>query len=386
MKQLLRHSINLLLVIGIATMFIGCEKGPNFHIVQYPAQTVTGFGPASGYPGIYATITGKNFGTLKGAVKVWFGGVKADSVISVTDGQIVVKVPALAVTGKVTLQVWTHTNDSIGKYTVLAIPVIKSVTSAGPLGTGIAAAGDVVVIKGTGFGTDLSKIGVSFNGTIATTITSVTDTSIQVKAPTGYLSGNIIVSVNGFPITGSPLLNPDVKGDISVFYLKNYQQTFTSTVVSGTGRWRIPTDWTVTSPMLNHGGYGGWDSDDGTVLAVESGWGAPAIVNGKMYETFTLPAGNYTFTADLYKNGFNNPVYIVAAAGSTLPDATLVPTASLGYFSMVSTHLDVGAYDTYPSFNFALTQPTQISIGFVVTNMTDGGEFWRVKNVKLVSN
>jgi hypothetical protein len=217
-------------------------------------------------------------------------------------------------------------------------------------------------------------------------IKSLADTSILVVTPDGYSSGNIVVRVNGFPITGKPLLNPDVKGDISVFYLKNYKQTFISTTASGTGRWRIPTDWTITSPILNHGGYGGWGSDDGTVLAVESGWGAPAVVNGKMYQTITLPAGNYTFTAVLYKNGFNNPVYIAAAAGNTLPDATAVPTSSLGYFSMVSTHLDAGASDTFPSFSFTLTQTTQVSLGFVISNMTTTGEFWRVKSVKLVSN
>lgn len=385
MKQLLKLNISLLLVIGIAIIFAGCEKGPNFNIVKYPAQTVTGFGPSSGYPNTYVTITGKNFGTLTGAVKVFFGGVKADSIISCTDGQIVAKVPDAALTGKVTLQVWTHTNDSIGFFKVLAVPTIKSVTSQGPLGTNIAAEGDIVVIKGTGFGTSSSDIGVSFNGTPAVSVTSVTDTAILVTTPAGYSSGSVTVTVHGFAVTGPPLLNPDVKGDISIFYLKNYQQVFTSTAASGTGRWRDPTDWTVTDPILNHGGYGGWDSDDGTVLAVESGWGAPAIVNGKMYETFTLPAGNYTFTADLYKNSFYNPVYIAAAAGTTLPDAADVPTASLGYFSMVSIHKDSGAWDTYPSFNFTLAQPTKISIGFVVADMTTRGEFFRIKSVKLVS-
>jgi len=381
MNHLIKHNTRLWLVIAIAALFAGCEKDPNFKIVQYPAQTASGMSPTSGYPGTYVTISGKNFGVLTGAVKVFFGGIKADSVISCADNQIVVKVPAVANTGKVTLQVWTHTNDSIGTYTVIPIPVIKSVTSEGPLGSGIAAKGDIVIIKGTGFGTDLSKIAVSFNGTNATIISPLTDTSIHVITPTGYASGSVIVTINGYAVTGAPLLNPDVKGDITVFYLKNYQQPFTSIAASGTGRWRDPTDWIVTSPIKNHT-YGGWDSDDGTVLAVESGWGAPAIVNGKMYQTVTLPAGNYTFSAVMGNNGFIGPVYIDAAAGATLPDATLVTTNSLGYLQMVSTNTWQGQTST-SSFNFMLTQQSQVSIGFVVS--MSGDEYMRVKSVKLVS-
>ncbi len=218
MKQLLKQNINLLLLISIVTLFIGCEKGPDFKIVRYPAQTATGFSPASGYPGIYVAITGKNFGTLAGAVKVFFGGVKADSVISCGDSQIVVKVPAGALTGKVTLQIWTNTDDSIGHYTVIPAPVISSVSTDG------GAPGDTLIIKGTGFGGDLSKILVSFNGTTGTPI-SVFDTSLSVIVPAGFTSGNITVYVNGYALTGrafaylTPVPNPlyelDFEGNLN---------------------------------------------------------------------------------------------------------------------------------------------------------------------------
>lgn len=385
MKQLLQYSIRLFLAVGVVSLFFACEVSPNFKEYTYPKPTVTGMSASSGFANSYVNILGKDFGALKGAVKVYFGGVKADSIISCADGSIKVKVPTKAVSGKVTLQVWTHTFDSISTFQVLPPPVFKSATSNSTSGSKIAAAGDIVSVTGTGFGTDLSKVKVSFNGTLATTISNLTDVSFQVVAPSGYTTGNLIVYINDFPIVGSAFLNPDVKGDISSFYLQNFKQPFLSTAESGTGRWRIPMNWTVTSNVLNHGGYGGWGSDDNTVLAVESGWGAAAIVNGKMYQTITLPAGNYAFTATLYKNKFSNPVYIAAAVGTTLPDAANVPTASLGYFSMVATNLDAGAVDTYQKFTFTVTQPTQVSIGFVIANMTTGGEFWRVKAVKLES-
>lgn len=162
-----------------------------------------------------------------------------------------------------------------------------------------------------------------------------------------------------------------VTADITDLYFKNYSQAFASTTTSG--RFRDPADWTVTDPVKNHGGYGGWGSDDGTVLVMESGWGSPAIVDGKMFQTFTLPAGKYMFSVNLGNNGFTGPVYITAAVGTTLPDGAQVPANSLGYASLKD-----------KQFEFTLTEPTQVSIGFVA-NMGTGGEYWRVKSVKLFS-
>ncbi|NQX42286.1 DUF5013 domain-containing protein [Pedobacter steynii] len=164
-----------------------------------------------------------------------------------------------------------------------------------------------------------------------------------------------------------------IKADVTSLYFTNYQQPFTSTTGSGTGRWRNPTAWIVTNPVLNHGGNGGWASDDGTVLAMESGLGAAPVVNGKIFQTFTLPAGNYTFSAALGNNSFSNPVYVVAAAGSTLPDVALVPVNSIKFASLKDQR-----------FDFIINEPTQVSIGFVA-NMT-GDEYWRVKSVKLIKN
>jgi len=195
MKYFINSGLGLLMAISLSALFTGCQKGPNFKTYTYPAQTATGLSPASGYPGTYVTISGSNFGVLTGAVKVFFGGVKADSVISCVDNQIVAKVPANAITGKVTLQVWTHTNDSIGRYTVIPAPVIKSVSS------NAGSPGDTVTINGSGFGVDMSKIVVRFNGTNGA-LTFLADTTMNVVVPGGFSSGNIIVYINGYPVTG----------------------------------------------------------------------------------------------------------------------------------------------------------------------------------------
>jgi hypothetical protein len=105
-------------------------------------------------------------------------------------------VPANALTGKVSLSVWTNGVDSLGTFTVIPTPVVKSISA--DAGT----PGDTVIIKGTGYGTDISKLGVSFNGTMGNIITVVADTLIKTIVPAGFSSGNISVIVNNFPVTG----------------------------------------------------------------------------------------------------------------------------------------------------------------------------------------
>jgi hypothetical protein len=247
MKHILKQSINLVLIISFVTIFTGCEKGPKFDIVSYPAPVPASFGPTSGYPVTNVTITGKDFGSLKNAVTVLFGGVKADTVVSCTDNQIVVQVPAKAISGKVTLKVWTHTLDSIGKFTVVPAPTITK-TSADA-----ASPGDVFKISGTGFGTASSVVQVSFNGTNAT-ITTIQDTLITVKVPTGFTSGMLTVNVNGYKLKGPgvaylvsvplPVYQLDFEGNLNAAiganatYIQGGGQPLTySTGMSGKAVW-----------------------------------------------------------------------------------------------------------------------------------------------------
>ncbi|MBT2561789.1 DUF5013 domain-containing protein [Pedobacter sp. ISL-68] len=164
-----------------------------------------------------------------------------------------------------------------------------------------------------------------------------------------------------------------VGADITSTYFKNKGNPFLA-AASG-GRWRNIADWTVTANIKNHGGLGGWCSDQGGCLAMEMGWdGTAQITNGKIYQTFTLPAGSYSFEITMAKNEAKDPVYIVAAAGNTLPDVADVST-SLGYTNFANN-----------KFQFTLTQSTTVSIGFLATMLTaSGNQFWIVKEVMLKS-
>lgn len=207
---------------------------------------------------------------------------------------------------------------------------------------------------------------------IRTTIDETTTSIADIKPGTGIRYRTLFlpdtVSIDTF---STDFQAQRVGADITATYFKNKGNPFLA-AASG-GRWRNIADWTVTPNIMNHGGLGGWCSDSGGCLAMEMGWdGTAKIVNGKIYQTFTLPAGSYSFEIVMAKNEALDPVYIVASAGDTLPDVANVAT-SLGYTNFANN-----------KFQFSLSQPTKVSIGFLAS-MTTGNQFWIVKSVTLKS-
>lgn len=397
MKLLFKKGLRLSIYIASVLLLFSCnEEGPNFKTYTYPTPQVTSVSPGKGYPSSTVYIKGKNFGLWKQAVTVAFKGDTA-TVDSCCDSLLIVTVPKTAASGngKISLKVWTHSLDSIADYNVMALPTIASVVSNSSIGTNIAAPGDQVTITGTGFGTDMSNVSVSFNGTLAT-ITSLSDTKLIVTTPSGYTLGSVIVTVNGISLTGTALMNPLVKGDVTIFYMKNYQQPFThADWISGeqgsTGRWARPMYWTINSAMenqINTGGAtvhtGGMDYNKDKVngdLCMQAGWGNDSqgdiLTNGKMYQTTTLPAGKYklqiTVSDGGYASGCN--VYFAVATGTTLPDVGNVPAQSLG-------HIMNFTPTTTNSFEFTLSSTTQVSIGFV--SSMNPNSWIRISAIKLI--
>lgn len=405
----------LLLFGGCLLISAGCEKGPDFKSYVYPKQSVTGVSPSSGFVTSFVTIKGSNFGALNGSVKVYFGGILATNVVSVVNDQIVVQVPATAISGKVTLSVWTNTIDSIGSYTVLQAPAILSDSSRDPIAPVIAAGGDTVDIKGTNFLTDPSKVSIDFNGAAASQIITLTPTLIQVIAPASYAAGMVNVTFAGFKITAPTALAPSIQpGDVSSYFLKNYKQpllvnapaqpVYPPTDANNYGRWFTPKYW-GTLDLANHTNSelntaeGGVDyrptaSDSGVIFGCEAGWGAPTITNGKLYQTVTLLPGTYTFSTDMRENWFDGQEYICAAAGTSLPDGgNINGSTTLGFLAFSSTKHDNGGSDnthTIEQFNFTVPQKMQVTLGVVLptlnANSSYGGSFIRFQYFRLVLN
>lgn len=162
--------------------------------------------------------------------------------------------------------------------------------------------------------------------------------------------------------------------DISAQYLKNFQQPFLP--VQQAGRFRDPLNWIVNAAVQNHSGMGGWSTDDNTVLNMESGWGAPHIVNGKMYQTTTLPKGDYSLLVELGAFGLgSSTVKIAAVPGQVMPDFDSNKQVPGAYGSI---NLELKGFD------FTVSNDGPVTIGFIA-NMT-GDQYWRVRKIMLYRN
>lgn len=388
------------IVFGIIAMVVigtSCEKGPQFREFTYPAQQPSGLSPVSGYPTTNVTITGTNFDTLKGAVKVWFGGVQASNIVSATGNQIVVQVPADAVSGKVSLQVWTTKVDSVGTYTVIPSPVINSIASNNAQ-KNVAFPGDTLTIRGIRFGTDASKMAVSFNGTSATILTPVTDTLFKVIAPSSFATGNVTLTMGGLTITATPpIINPTASGDVTPYFLSNYATPFARGNWDGKRWGNLDAPWITNAAAKNKSGglYGGWakESWNGTTgfICWET-WGNTPVTDGIIYQptSMPLPAGDYTVSFNYYSEiQTNSSVYCVAAAGGNGIPTLANLSSALGYAPLYNGAV-VGT--TKPnvtetkSFDFTLAGSQVVSIGFLGNMVGNGdpGNYFIIKSIKLV--
>nr|WP_315247272.1 DUF5013 domain-containing protein [uncultured Flavobacterium sp.] len=382
-----------LLLLSIVFLITSCnEEGPQFREFTYPEQTVTEMSPSVGYAGINVTITGKDFGTLPKAVKIYFGTILA-TVVSCEDTKIVVKVPTNAVSGDVTLKIWTHDSGTIGSFTVLPAPAITSVVSANVLNPVALPEVDIVTINGVNFGTDASKVAVSFSGTAAT-IQTIADNKITVMTPANYATGFVSITMGGLTISStSPIVNPNAAGDLTPYFLKNAGPGFTQSSVSG--RWgTLAAPWITNAAGKNKSGTnGGYTADKADGVAGNICWetyGSTPITDGIIYQPTSMPlsVGSYTITFKVYSEiQTNSSVYcVVAAGGNGIPTLANLSTAiaSLALPNPAVVGTTNPRVTEIKSFTFNITSPQVVSIGFL-GNLTANNYFW-VSYIKLVKN
>lgn len=140
-------------------------------------------------------------------------------------------------------------------------------------------------------------------------------------------------------------------------------------------RWgNLSGGWITNEAMRTRDGRGGYDGgwegpeNDKQSLGFERwGDGEMEIVNGKLFQTFDLPAGLYKFTLSMagenpiISNNGSDPRYIAAAIGETLPDIEEISSA------LASTNFAGLALDGATSIEFTLDSPATVSAGFVVS-------------------
>lgn len=166
--------------------------------------------------------------------------------------------------------------------------------------------------------------------------------------------------------------------DISAQYLKNTSTPFTVAGMHSGGRWGTLTDWSANTAAKSHDGFGGYASDEGGTIDMESGWGSPAIHNGKIWQTTgsALPAGTYTLdVSDLDWQGTKDPTYIVVAPGlDTIPDYADIAGNTSIHYTLFSA----------PKITFTLTEETKVTVGFAVNYVQDEQGF-KIYSVKLMN-
>jgi uncharacterized protein (TIGR02145 family) len=149
---------------------------------------ITSINPTSAKIGDEITITGISFGSTQGTTIVSFNGVSATEFISWNDTEIIVKVPAGAETGKLSV---IECGQKSNEVDFIIIPYISNIDPT------TAMIGDTITITGTGFASKRGSSIVSFNGAEATKFPSWGSTEIKATIPNGATSGIVSITVNG---------------------------------------------------------------------------------------------------------------------------------------------------------------------------------------------
>jgi len=164
-------------------------SGPIFTVIQTDMVSIQ---PASGLAGTTVTINGAGFNTDVSQVVLKFNGVPA-VIQSITETQIVATVPHGAKTGNISLKYGKR--EIYGPvFTVQQLSLASFAPTSGRVGT-------TVTLTGTGFDPTLVGTLVTFNG-VSATVVSATSTEIVVTVPALAVTGDLVLTVNGFQMNG----------------------------------------------------------------------------------------------------------------------------------------------------------------------------------------
>lgn len=157
--------------------------------------------------------------------------------------------------------------------------------------------------------------------------------------------------------------------DVTTQYIQNPGNPF-QRGDNGTGKWGLVKNWLYNTNLLNQSGStaGGWSWDgnpSGVIHFEAQDWTGPGLANGKLYQTFTLPAGEYK--ASFYSDGGGGTTIngnFVVAVGTTLPDIDQLS----GVIGQV--HWDQNNVSGTHEMSFTLANSTTVAFGFVVSTGT----------------
>lgn len=162
---------------------------------------------------------------------------------------------------------------------------------------------------------------------------------------------------------------PEV-GEVTSKYLKNYQIAFSTAngkIVNTTisNRFYAIKDWTLENTTVSGNITTGAhvDNQKNNCMTFTTTWDGFGILRDhKVYQTVTLPAGNYTFTAEYHDKweGQCGNSYILAAQGKGLPNTANI-TKAIAHTEMLDKDNAMSN-----SVRFSLKEETEVSLGLLV--------------------
>ena len=175
-------------------------------------------------------------------------------------------------------------------------------------------------------------------------------------------------------------------GEVTGTYLKNYQQAFATdngriiNPNSTTKRFYAIKDWTLENTTVSGDVTTGAhvDNQKNNCMTFTTTWdGFGILKDHKAYQTVTLPAGNYTFTAEYHDTweGQCGNSYILAAEGKGLPNTANIDDA-IAHTKMLDKDNAMSN-----SVRFSLDEETTVSLGLLVN--IDGQQCMVIKKFTL---
>lgn len=151
------------------------------------------------------------------------------------------------------------------------------------------------------------------------------------------------------------------------------------------GRWGNLEDWITNDAAKNHNGFGGWDEWNQNIFNLESGWGSPAITNGKIYQVVSAQPATYMLKVKLmntnHQESDEGGAYLVVSKGDGIPDVEQLDsdTNVLAYKRILE------ASGTDYTIEFTLEETTDISIGELTTQHGDTpGRFANILSFEII--
>jgi YD repeat-containing protein len=337
------------------------------------ALSIGYFSPQTGPVGTQVSISGTGFSATAAANTVNFNGVTA-TVVTASQTQLVVTVPAGTTTGPISVQVGTASATSSTPFTLTPFGNGPTITALYPI---MGSAGSTVTITGTGFQAAPLDNSVQFNDSFATVgVTTATTITTLVPANTG--SGKVQVTTP-YGVAISPM-------DFIVI-----PSGYSAGSIGSTGR--LPTDGSSTSltlPKASQVSVQLFNGNEGDLLTLGVSGMSLASATIKVFNpdgsslttgTVTasgqgvqLPAlprsGTYTIVVDPGSNTGNIALSVVKPSQGTLTlngtptQVTLSPPGQRAFLSFS------GTQGTYA--NLALSGVT-LSAGAVSLIAPDGG-------------